>query len=225
MNCKYSLCLHLSLPVPHIRGADIVASTTLEVIPGRSLTYYWKEHGMKIFIPKDALRPNTPPQSMSIQASLSGHFQLPDDMELVSAVYWVAFPQRFCRPVTVELQHFASLEHSDQPSSLSFITAKCTQETLPYHFTHLPGGVFSANTSYGAIDLTHFSGVAVGGKGKKYSLRTYYIPQGPKTWVTHFVVVRNLELFLKVCNNSSTCCWQFHVADVELNIAPSASHC
>ena len=197
--------------MPPIQGADIVASTTLEVIPGRPLTYYWKQHGLRIHIPAGALQPDIPPQTMSIQASLSGHFQLPDDLELVSAVYWVAFPRRFSCPVTVEVQHCGSLEHSGQPSSLSFITAKCTQKTLPYCFTRLPGGVFSADSSYGTIDLDHFSGWAVGGKSKKYCLCTYYIPQGPMTWVTHFVIIRDHELYLKVCNNSgmlavSCCC-------------------
>jgi len=191
--------------VPPIRGADIVASTTLEVIPGRPLTYYWKEHGLRIHIPAGALQPNIPPQTMSIQASLSGYFQLPEGMELVSAVYWVAFRRRFSCPVTVEVQHCGSLEHSGQPSSLCFITAKCTQETLPYCFTPLPGGLFSADSSYGAIDLTHFSGVAVAGESKEYSLRTYYIRQGPMTWLTHIVVISNLELCLKVCDNSGTC--------------------
>ena len=176
-----------------------MASTTLEVIPGTPLTYYWREHGLRIHIPASALEPTTSSQIMSIQTSLSGHFELPDDMELLSAVYWLAFPRRFSCPVTVELQHCASLEHYHQLSSISFITTKCTQKTLPYNFIPLPGGVFSTDSSYGKIDLIHFSGVAVGGKSKEYSLRTYYIPNGPATWLTHFVVIRNLELCLKVC--------------------------
>lgn len=180
-----------------------MASTTLEVIPGTPLTYYWKEHGLKIHIPAAALNLNTPSQTMSIQASLHGNFQLPDDVKLLSAVYWVAFPLKFSCSVTVELQHCASLEHSHQLSSLTFITAKCTQKTLPYNFIPLPGGVFHTDGSYGTIHLTHFSGVAVGGKLKQlYSLRTYYIPQGAVTWLTHFVITRNLELCLKVCNSA-----------------------
>lgn len=195
----------LFFPVPLIRGADLVASTTLEVIPGSPLTYYWKEHGLRIHIPAGALKPEAPPQTMSIRASLSGQFQLPDDMQLVSAVYWVAFPSKLFSPVTIEIQHCASLQHSNQLSSLTFITAKCNQKILPYNFTPLAGGVFSAGSSYGTIHLTHFSGVGVAGERKEYSLRTYYIPQRPVTWLTHIVVISNLEIYLKVCDLSGNC--------------------
>ena len=199
-----------------IRGADIIATTTLEVVPGTPLTYIWEGHGLKLHIPADALKLSTPTLTMGIQASLSGQYQLPDDTELVSGVYWVAFPQRFSQPVTMELQHCAYLKHPDQLSSLSFFTARCNQETLPYQFKPLFGGVFSTDSSYGAIKLSHFSGVGVGrkkgkgkgkGRGKKgeeaeekrYSAHTYYIPQAATTWLMHFTIVCDLELCLKVC--------------------------
>ena len=208
--------LPLSLPSVPIRGADIIATTTLKVVPGTPLTYIWEGHGFKLHIPADALKPNTPTLTMSIQASLSGQFQLPDDTELVSGVYWVACPQRFYQPVTMEVQHCAYLEHPDQLSSLFFITARCNQETLPYQFQKLPGGVFSTDSSYCAIELSHFSGVGVvrkkgkgkgKGRGKKgeegeekrYSAHTYYIPQAATTWLMHFTIVCDLELCLKVC--------------------------
>ena len=206
-----------------IRGADIIAATTLEVVPGTPLTYTWDGHGLSLLIPADALKSNTPTLTMSIQASLSGHFQLPDDTELVSGVYWVAFPQRFHQPVTMKVQHCAYLEHPDQLSSLFFITARCNQETLPYQFKELPGGVFSPDSSYGTIQLDHFSGVGVGrkkgkgkgkGRGKKgeegeekrYSAHTYYIPQAATTWLMHFTIVCDLELCLKVSTCMYMCC-------------------
>ena len=143
---------------------------------------------------------------MTIQASLSGQYQLPDDTELVSGVYWVAFPRRFSQPVTMELQHCACLEHPDQLSSLFFITAKCNQKTLPYQFQPVPGGVFSTNSSYGAIELSHFSAFAVGWrkwKRKYYTAQIYYLPQVPPTkWIMHFTVTRKLKLCLKVCTVS-----------------------
>ena len=219
---------HSTFPFPPsvpIRGADIVAKTTLEVIPGIPLTFEWKGHGMKLYVPADALKPDTPTLTMTIQASLSGQYQFPDDTELVSGIYWIAFPRRFSRPVILELQHCAYLEHPDQLSSLSFFTAKCNQKTLPYQFQPLSGGVFSTSTSYGTIDLYHFSGVGVsmrrnkgkgrGGGGKKkdkeiekrkkqevekcYTARVFYIPQVATTWLMHFTIVCDLKLCLKVC--------------------------
>ena len=204
-----------------IRGADIVAKTTLKVVPGTPLTFEW--NGMKLQIPAKALEPGTPTQTMTIQASLSGQYQLPDDTELVSGIYWLTFSQRFSRPVTMELQHCAYLEHPDQLYSLFFLTAKCNQKTLPYQFQELPGGVFSTNTSCGAIELNHFSGVGVGmkkGKGKSrggkkkdkekekeeehevekcYTARVFYIPQVASTWLMHFTIICDLELCLRVC--------------------------
>ena len=198
----YHSTFALSLSVP-IRGADIVAKTTLEVVPGTPLTYEWKGHGMKLYIPADALEPGTPAQTMTIQASLSGQYQLPDDAELVSGVYWVAFPRRFSQPVMMELQHCAYLEHPEDVSSLVFIRAKCNQKNLPYQFQPLPGGVFSTNTSYGAIELSHFSGVGVAcrkRKRKHYIGQIFYIPQvTTATWLMHFTIICDLELCLKVC--------------------------
>ena len=191
-----------------IRGADIVAMATLEVVPGTPLTFEW--NGMKLHIPANTLEQGTSTQIMTIQASLSGQYQLPDDTELVSGIYWVAFPQRFSRPVTMELQHCAYLEHPDQFSSLFFLTAKCNQKTLPYQFQPLPGGVFSTNTSYGAIELSHFSGMGVAmrkRKRKHYTGHIFYIPQATiTTWLMHFTIVCDLELCLKVCAYSYTYC-------------------
>ena len=175
----------------------------MEVVPGTPLTYNWEKHGLKLYIPKDALPLGTPTMTMTIQASLSGHFQLPEDTELVSGIYWVAFPQKFSQPVTLELQHCAYLENSDQLSSLFFLTAKCNQKTLPYQFHTLSGGVFSTNTCYGAIELSHFSGVGVGRKKKKkkrYTAQIFYIPKvATTTWLMELTIIRDLQLCIVVC--------------------------
>ena len=158
---------------------------------------------MKLYIPADALEPGTPAQTMTIQASLSGQYQLPDDTELVSGVYWAAFPRRFSQPVTMELQHCAYLECPGQLSSLFFFTSKCNQKTLPYQCQPLTGGVFSSNTSYGAIELSHFSGVGVARRKRKrkhYTGQIFYIPQANiATWLMHFTIICDLELCVKVC--------------------------
>ena len=195
MQCLFlPISIFLTLSVP-IRGADIIGMVVLQIFPGKPVTYAWHGHGLWLHIPADALKPRASPLTMIIQASLSGHFQLPDDTELVSGIYWVAFPQRFHQPVTMKVQHCAYLEHPDQLSSLFFITARCNQETLPYQFMKIPGGVFSTDSSYGTIQLSHFSGVGVVRKGKgkskgrgkkgeegeekRYSAHTYYIPKQP----------------------------------------------
>ena len=138
---------------------------------------------------------------MTIQASLSGQYQLPDDKELVSGVYWLAFPRKFSQPVTLELQHCADTEYPDQLSSLSFFTAKCNQKTLPYQFQPLLGGKFSTDSCYGSIELNHFSSFGIWGREKKkcYTANVFYIPQPPTTWLMHFTISCDLFLSFEVC--------------------------
>ena len=178
----------------------------MEVVPGTPLTYEWKSHGITLYIPPDALKPGTPTLTMTIQASLSGQYHLPDDTELVSGIYWIVCHRRLSWPVTLMLQHCANIEHPDQLSSLSFLTAKCNQKTLPYEFRPLPGGKFSTNSCYGYIELDHFSAFGIGwiwGKEKKkcYTAQVFYIPQTPTTctWLMHFTIFCDLDLYLKVC--------------------------
>ena len=213
-----------SYSVP-IHGADNVGEVALQVVPGEHLNYYWEEHGLRLHIPAHALETNTPSLTMKIQASLSGQFELPDDMELVSGVYWISFPAKsLVQPVTLELQHCARLESAEQ-TCLTFVTSQCNQETLPYQFEPLPGGVFTTSSDYGAVQLYHFSGVAVARKkrrrsqshreqegdsndktaeqsaAKQYVALTYYkqARSARTRWEMHFTIIPNLDLRLKVC--------------------------
>jgi len=199
-----------------IRGADNVGEVSLEVLPGKPLDYYWKGHGLRLHIPADALYTNTPPLTMKIQASLSGQFKLPDDMELVSGVYWISFPSEALKqPITLELQHSAYLEQTEQ-TSLTFVTSKCNQKRLPYNFKPLHDGGFSSKSDYGIVQIKHFSGIAVAcmvNHAKKYLALTYYQQARPPrtTWEMHFTIISNLELRLEVCLLGI---WQFICSSV-----------
>ena len=206
ISCVVNECDNVnSLPPPPapIRGADIVARTTVTLAAGEG--YEWKGHGLRLQVPADALEPLSPPATITvtIQASLSGHYHLPDHTQLVSGVYWIFFPGKFSQPVTLEVQHCASLQPAHESSSLTFVTAKCTQETLPYNFKPMAGGTFSADSRFGTIELSHFSGFAVvsgDSENKRYTAHTYYIPRSPTTWHMHFAIICKLDLFLQVCN-------------------------
>ena len=224
---NHSIFLSCFLPPSvSIQGVDNVGEMTLKVVPGEPLNYHWKGHGLRLHIPADALDPSTPPLIMRIQASLSGQFKLPDDMDLVSGVYWIYFPAGVLKkPVTLELQHCAYLEQTEQ-TYLSFVTSKCNQP-LPYQFKPLPGGVFTTSSDHGTVQLNHFSAMAVAKKngrrtqshsrrqegdtddknavqrvGKKYLVLTYFTQARPTrtTWKMYFTIIPNLELHLKVCS-------------------------
>ena len=180
-----------------------MARTRITLAAGERCTYEWKGHGLRLQVPDDALQPPAPPTTMTIHASLSGHYHLPDDTQLVSGVYWISFPRKFSRPITLELQHCAFLENPHEMTALSFVSAKCNQNTLPYNFKPMTGReVFSADSQYGAIELNHFSAVGIvskkGKQGKRYMAHTYYIPQSPTTWLMHFTIICDLDLFLRV---------------------------
>ena len=201
---NFSLPSHLpTLFLGYIRGSDIVARTSVEVIPGKALYYDWKDYGFDIHIPAEALKSGSSPLTMHIQASVSGEFQLPNDLELVSAVYWISTAKTlFSQPVTVTVQHCAHLGYSDTFTSLSFITAKCTQPTLPYNFKRMQNGVFTRDSQYGSIELDHFSAVAVAGINKGYCISTHYVPQRTATtWLTHFAITSNLNINIMVRAN------------------------
>ena len=189
-----------------IRGANIVDSTKVPVFPGKLFNFKWEGHGLELYIPEGSLDPDTPPSTLSILATVSGHYQLPDQTDLVSGVYWISPSLKFSQAhsATLKLQHCANIEHADELDSLVFVTAKCSQKTLPYNFKEIPGGVFSIDDSEGRVELTHFSGFGIGRKKSRrrnkkfYAVRTYYIPQGTNDWLTHVVIVWNVDTYLKV---------------------------
>ena len=206
-----SLCLSLSLSLPisflcvfllSVTEANIIATTTLKIFQGMPLNYHWINHGLKLHVPANAMQLQTPSQILSIQAIQSDHLQLPENMELVSGVYSVVFPQGFSHPIDAEIQHCASLEHPHQLPSLTFVSAKSTQGALPYQFQLLLGGIFPANSCYGSIQLKHSCQAAIvsDGSTKTYRALTYYIPQRATTWLIHFIVIQDLDLYIQVCN-------------------------
>ena len=186
-----------NVTVPVIPGANILTQTKVEISSGQPLTYQWDEAGFKVHIPAGAISTTESgcgPVTMSIQASLSGEYELPDDRVLVSGVYWIALspPIKLAENATISIQHCAS----ETDVTLSFITAKCTQKNLPYQFKELPGGSFS-EPGVGSIQVDRFSAFAMLGRKKyRYALCTYYIPKQPNVCEAHIAVTPNLKVNL-----------------------------
>ncbi len=82
---------------------------------------------------------------------------------------------RFQYQLTVEIQHCAKMTNS---TKLSFVRAHRSQESLPYTFKQLEGrGSFTEHSSYGSLELNHFSGLAVTGEDveRVYTASLYYL--------------------------------------------------
>lgn len=180
-----------------------------EVCPQMSFTYTGKATtfncsvGIKISLPDDALPPGAKECEITVKSSISGQFEFPKDTKLVSAVYWIHSSHNFLRPITIELQHCAPM---DGNQLLSFVTANCPNEHLPYKFRLLSGGVFSPYSSYGCIQVSHFSLFAiilrklgVSQVCRTYCAGFYYQADREATmWKVDFTIVWNLELHMKV---------------------------
>ena len=114
----------------------------------------WEEYGLRITIPHDAVhQPDT--VEVAIIALVGGEFILPEDAELVSAVYAISVSKPLLKPVQLELQHCVSIEKPAHSNYLSFATAPSNYP--PYQFQPVKGGIFAIGNQYGSISLSGFS--------------------------------------------------------------------
>ena len=191
--------------------ATFTVSTQSVTVPTQSVTVPTRPAsfelvpGSKLHVPEESLPSGVSEYRISIKASLSGQFQLPEDTELLSPVFWISTSCRFTKPVTLEIQHCAFREDEAILSGLSFVAAESSQRELPYRFMRLDGGVFTKLSSYGSIQLTHLhvSGVGVGIAGRKgtprsYCAHVYHTMKQKDDWRFYFIITQDLELHSSV---------------------------
>ena len=174
------------------------------VITNQAQTFHWAGYGLKLHVPQGALPASLDECRFLIKVGISGHFALPQNTSLVSAVYWLDSEPRckFSQPLTLEIQHCAM---SSQTSRLSFALARCSQKNLPYTFEILDGGEFSSLSTYGCIQLQHFSLVTLvkrwimGEDSVRYCARLYYLRKGVNLREIHFVITKDQEAHVTVC--------------------------
>ena len=114
----------------------------------------WEEYGLRIAIPQGAVQQSDTVE-VAITALVGGEFILPEDTELVSAVYAISVSKPLLKPVQLEIQHCVSIEKPAHSNYLSFATAPSDQ--LPYHFQPVEGGIFPIGNQYGSVSLSGFS--------------------------------------------------------------------
>ena len=135
-----------------------VAGKELFLVQNNSHKVYtllnWEEYGLRITIPHEAV-PLYDTVEIAITALVGGEFILPEDTELVSAVYAISVSKQFLKPVQLEIQHCVSIEKPADSNYLSFATASSDQP--PYQFKPVEGGEFPIGSRYGSIYITEFS--------------------------------------------------------------------
>ena len=164
-------------------------------VPTHGNMFEWEKYGFRLYISKTNLPPSMGECKINIRVSLSGQFQLPQDSDLFSPVFWINASSEFTKPVTLQIQHCA-LRDEATLSDLSFVSAKCSQKDLPYSFKQLDGGVFTRHSSYGSIQLKHFCGICVVGKKKtprSYCAHLYQTMKQMYDWRFYFVITQDLN--------------------------------
>ena len=115
----------------------------------------WEQYGLRITIPHEAV-PLYDTVEVAITALVGGEFILPEDTELVSAVYAISVSKQFLKPVQLEIQHCVSIEKPAHNNCLSFATAPGDEASC--EFQPVKGaGEFSIGSRYGSIYITEFS--------------------------------------------------------------------
>ena len=160
----------------------------------------WSDYGFNIEVPKGAL-PTGVTASIVIRVILKGHFELPENTKLVSALYWISCSKVFSEYVAVNIQHCAIISTEEECKKFGFIIAKCSQENLPYTFTKRVG-LFNLHTQYATVKLKRFSIVGISGSmdaRTSYLAMKYYRQINNKPRIEYsFVLVCNTEAHKKV---------------------------
>ncbi|XP_064401962.1 uncharacterized protein LOC135347816 isoform X2 [Halichondria panicea] len=171
-------------------GVEVVGSTCV-IVTNSPQTFHWVGYGFKLTIPQGSLPAGVDQCRLEIKASVAGQYQFPDNLQLVSGVFWI-HPLPLCRfqqQLTVEIQHCAKMTSS---TKLSFVRAHCSQESLPYTFKQLEGrGSFTEHSSYGCLSVNHFSSYAIAAEGDVdllYVASLYYLKADPRTVEIHFTI-------------------------------------
>ena len=90
----------------------------------------WSGYGFYIEVPEGALPPGVT-ASVRVRAILGGQFKLPENSQLISALYWVSCSEEFLKEVAVNIEHCADVENVKQSSSFRFIIAKICSQKAP----------------------------------------------------------------------------------------------
>lgn len=196
---KSPICI--CIPTIGFRGVDVCAETTL-IITNASQNFVWEGYGLRLRIPMNCLPSEIEQCIINIKASVSGQYEFPDNTQPASAVFWLRCEPRckFTLPISVEIQHCGK---SRDVSKLSLVKASCSQVELPYQFEKLQNSHFydEDSFSYGANELTSFSGVGVTqdeSEEKEYVARLFYHSEKKSAHQIDLVVTWNIETHLTV---------------------------
>ena len=161
---------------------------------GEEVKFQCEEHGIFIRFPENETKKEITTTVASLNIS-SYECELPDDAELVSAVYQIHVSEALSSPVDVEIQHCIHLSNPDEAISMSFVRFDL-EKGPPYRFTDIKGGQFEPNTRYGKIELCSFSFIGLLKRLLSpviYATNVFRKSIGRGKYEVHIVVTKDLK--------------------------------
>ena len=154
----------------------------------------WPGYGFIIIVPVGALPPGIT-ASVTVKVILRGQFSLPEDSELVSAIYWISCSEVLLKEVAINIQHCAVISNEEETTNLKFVVADSHQDKFI-----AKDGVFGVNTQYATIQRKSFSFFGIikyflGFDEKKYRALKFYqsLSDSSVDAKLHFVVLTDLD--------------------------------
>ena len=188
-----------------LKGVDICGEKVFEVTAGSSEKYKWGSHGFQLTVPNGALTPGVT-AFVTVRSIVAGPFELPENSELISAVYWISSTHVFKKKVTVHLQHCAIISTAEECRHLKIIIGKCSQDP-PYNFA-VKDGVFSPHSQFASMSVTQFSTFGVVMKWLvmvaqpslqlQYASQVLYKQMSDTVWKIAVVTIQDAPSFVEV---------------------------
>ena len=186
------------------------AKTLMEFTGSKQQKVSWDNHGFCLTIPKGAV-PSGDTVSVAVKAILAGQFELPEDAQLVSAIYLVSASKTFLKEVSVQIQHCARITSEEEASNYKMIVGKSSQERLPYTF-QIRDGVFLPGSQLATISAKQFCFIGTirqwlfGRNNTQYMGQSQYMSHcylkcrsdRPTSWKLRFLITQKLPSWQRV---------------------------
>ena len=195
-----------------LKGVEISGEKVFEVTAGSSENYKWDSHGFQLTVPNGALPPGVT-ASVAVRSIVAGPFQLPENSELISAIYWISSTHAFMKKVTVHLQHCAIICTEEELGHCGIIIGKCSQDP-PYQFA-IKDGEFSPHSQTASISMTQFSILGAIWRWfrgethpaqRQYTAMILHKQLARITWEIVLVVVQEIPPFVEVHEEGPCMC-------------------
>lgn len=144
----------------------------------KASSFNWTEYGCKFHIQKGSIKTGEH-GSVHIYGIHAGPFDVPDEITLASAIYYISLSHDLLKTATLEIQHCSKRCYDENGECcLTFMSALDTASGPPYRFQPIPGGHFG-DAQYGFIQRKSFSGFVIGFINRLKSLFWYPFSENP----------------------------------------------